>query len=52
MHLDDFVARQDRFENELVIAAHFSVRYNARQVDRMVRKKLPDLMNGRLKLWL
>jgi ribonuclease Z len=52
MHLDDWIARQDRFQNELIIAAHFSVRYTAAQVDRAVRKKIPDMLNDRLKLWL
>lgn len=52
MHLDDIIARQDKFENELVIMGHFSVRYNAKQVQRMVEKKLPDMLDGRLKLWL
>lgn len=52
MHLDDFVARQDAFENELVVAAHYSVRYSKKQVLRMVEKKLPDLLNGRLKIWI
>lgn len=52
MHLDDFVARQEIFENELIIAAHFSVRYNAKQIERMVKKKLPGLLDGRLKLWI
>ncbi|GAB5406248.1 MAG: hypothetical protein Aurels2KO_44790 [Aureliella sp.] len=52
MHLDDFVARADAFENELVIAAHFSVRYSASQIQRMVTKKIPGLWDGRLKLWV
>ena len=52
MHLDDFVERADAFRNELIIAAHFSVRYNARQVHRQVEKKLPGLLDGRLKIWL
>ncbi|MEZ6138429.1 MAG: MBL fold metallo-hydrolase [Pirellulaceae bacterium] len=52
MHLDDFVARRDQFQNELIIAAHYSVRYNARQVQRAVEKKLPDMLDGRLKVWL
>lgn len=52
MHLDDIIARQDKFENELVIMGHFSVRYNAKQVQRMVEKKMPDMLDGRLKLWL
>ena len=52
MHLDDFVAHQHVFENELVIAAHFSVRYHAKQVHRIVHKKLPDMLDNRLKLWI
>ena len=52
MHLDDFVARQHQFENQLIIAAHFSVRYNGKQVARMVEKKIPGLLDGRLKLWI
>jgi ribonuclease Z len=52
MHLDDFIQRQKQFENELVVAAHFSVRYNARQIQRYVERKLPDMLDGRLKLWI
>lgn len=52
MHLDDFVARQDRFQNRLIIASHFSTRYHARQVERFVGKAFPDMMGGRLQLWL
>jgi ribonuclease Z len=52
MHLDDFVARREKFKNELVIAAHLSTRYHAATVERMVRKALPDMLDGRLMLWL
>ncbi len=52
MHLDDFVARREAFENELIVVGHFSVRYNAKQVHRAVEKKLPGLLDGRLKIWL
>jgi ribonuclease Z len=52
MHLDDFIERQAEFKNELIIAAHFSVRYTSRQVHRAVERKLPGLLDGRLKLWL
>ena len=52
MHLDDFVERKDAFKNELIIAGHYSVRYNASQVTRAVEKKLPGLLDGRLKIWL
>lgn len=52
MHLDDWVDRRDKFENELVIAAHLSTRYHPRQVESMVKKALPDMLDGRLHLWL
>jgi len=52
MHLDDFVARQDRFHNERIIAAHFSTRYFDRQIRGYVEKALPDMLGGRLHLWL
>jgi ribonuclease Z len=52
MHIDDYRQRADRFNNELVIAAHLSTRYNAGQVRRFVNKALPEMLDGRLKLWL
>ena len=52
MHLDDFVARAGRFKNEVVIAMHFSTRYHDNQITHWVKKALPDLLGGRLKLWL
>ena len=52
MHLDDFIARRDQFRNELIIAAHLSTRYHQNTVKRIVEKKLPDMLDGRLKLWL
>ena len=52
MHLDDWVERRDKFENELVIAAHLSTRYHPRQVESMVKKALPGMLDDRLHLWL
>jgi ribonuclease Z len=52
MHLDDFVERQDRFHNELIVAAHFSTRYHDKQIQHYVRKNLPGMIGGRLHLWL
>lgn len=52
MHLDDYVERADRFENELIIAGHFSTRYSARQANRLVDKALPGRLDGRLKLFI
>ena len=52
IHLDDVVARRDRFENERVIFAHFSTRYHDRQIRSLVEKALPGLLDGRICLWL
>jgi ribonuclease Z len=52
MHLDDFIERRDRFKNELILAAHFSTRYNAKQIRQLVEKAVPDMFDGRLQLWL
>ena len=52
MHLDDFIERKDRFRNELVIASHFSTRYQTHQIRRTVERRIPDMLDGRLKLWL
>ncbi len=52
MHLDDLVERADRFENEKIIAAHFSTRYHAKQIRQWVDQKLPNRLDGRLELWL
>ena len=52
MHLDDFVKRQDKFNNEIVIAGHFSTRYNRHQAEKLVAQRIPDMLDGRLKLWV
>ena len=51
-HLDDIVERRDRFKNELVIASHFSTRYQIRRIRELVERALPDMLGGRLHLWL
>ncbi len=52
MHLDDFLERADRFENELIIVAHFSTRYHPNEVRRVVEPQLPPGLRDRIKLWL
>ena len=51
-HLDDLLERRDRFHNEVVIASHFSTRYHSRQIRGYVEKAVPDMLGGRLHLWL
>jgi ribonuclease Z len=52
MHLDDIVERRARFANELIIASHFSTRYNGRRIREVVANAIPDMFDGRLHLWL
>jgi len=51
-HLDDLLERRERFRNELIIAGHFSTRYHSNQVRECVTKALPDMLGGRLQLWI
>jgi len=52
MHLDDLVERRSKLKNELIIAAHFSTRYHARQIQHLVQRAIPDMLDGRLRLWI
>jgi ribonuclease Z len=52
MHLDDYIERADRFQNELIIAAHLSTRYHPQEVRRLVDAKLPPQLRERFRLWL
>ncbi len=51
-HLDDLIERADKFQNELIIAMHFSTRYQTNQIERAVMKRLPPRLRDRIKLWL
>jgi ribonuclease Z len=52
MHVDDVVERVARFHNEVVIASHFSTRYSTPQIERYMQRALPDMLGGRLRLWV
>ncbi len=52
MHLDDFLARRERFQNEVIIAAHYSTRYTDERIRQILSKRLPDALDGRLQVWL
>ncbi len=51
-HLDDIVERRARFQNEAIIASHFSTRYSAKRIRDLVARALPNALDGRLHLWL
>ncbi|HUR54425.1 MAG TPA: MBL fold metallo-hydrolase [Gemmataceae bacterium] len=52
MHLDDFVERADRFQNELIVAGHFSTRYHPNEVRRLLEARLPPQLKPKMKLWV
>jgi ribonuclease Z len=52
MHLDDIVARADRFQNDWIVASHFSTRLPAHAIERIVAKRLPEGLKERVKVWL
>lgn len=52
MHLDDFLERQDRFRNELIVAGHFSTRYHPSEIRRSLEAKLPERLKQILKVWV
>jgi ribonuclease Z len=52
IHMDDIVERRERFHNELIIASHFSTRYNSKRIRELVAKSIPDMLGERLHLWL
>jgi len=52
MHVDDYCERKDNFKNELIIGSHASTRYTDTQIKRFVKKRLPCMLDDRLKLWI
>jgi len=51
-HLDDILARADRFRNEVIIASHFSTRLHSDLIHKIVSRQLPESLRDRLKIWL
>ena len=51
MHLDDILARADRFENELIILSHLSTRTHESQARQAIRTRAPDSLRDRIMLW-
>ena len=47
---EDYKQRQDKFENKIVIASHFSARYSQSDIENCVRRTLPDMLGGRLRV--
>lgn len=51
MHLDDFLDRADRFQNELIILAHLSTRTHEFEARRKLEQVLPDSLRAKIRLW-
>ena len=51
IHVDDVLDRRKMFQNELIIASHFSSRYQEREIVQAVERKIPDRLDGRLLLF-
>ena len=51
-HLDDILARADLFQNDWIIASHFSTRLHPDQIQRIVSRRLPEGLRDRMKIWL
>jgi ribonuclease Z len=47
VHLDDIVSRADLFENEGILLTHFSARYSAKQIKRILADRLPESLRDR-----
>ena len=52
IHLDDILERRDRFRNEVIVATHYSTRYTDERIRRVIAKRVPDMLDGRLHVWL
>ena len=52
LHLDDVLDRRERFKNQLIIASHFSTRYHKKTICSLVERRIPDMLDGRLHLWI
>ncbi|MCS6978410.1 MAG: MBL fold metallo-hydrolase [Gemmatales bacterium] len=50
IHLDDLIERKDRFRNEVIVCAHFSTRYHAPQIQKILDRKVPPDLRERLRL--
>lgn len=51
-HIDDLIERAERFQNELIVLAHFSTRYHDHAVKAAVEQRLPPHLRERVRLWM
>ena len=51
LHLDDFLDRADRFQNELIVAGHVTSRDEPADLRRLVEERAPLALRQRLVVW-
>ncbi len=51
MHIDDFIERADRFQNELVIVGHVSSRYEIEETRQAIAENMPAGLRERMRVW-
>lgn len=52
IHLDDIAQVADRFENDVVILSHFSLRDSREEITREIERRLPRSLASRVRLML
>ncbi len=50
IHLDDILARAERFDNEAILMTHLSARYRADEAERILDARLPPALRERVTL--
>ena len=48
IHLDEVIARAELFENEAILFTHFSARYSADDIRRILETRLPASLRDRV----
>ena len=51
LHLDELIARADRFENEVLVLMHFSQAYNPEEVHAVINAQVPPGLRERLRVF-
>jgi ribonuclease Z len=51
VHLDEIIARADRFQNEALVLMHFSQAYHPEAVHRLLQARLPGSLRERVRVF-
>ena len=52
LHIDDLFEFQERFQNELIVLTHFSLRYSAEEIHGQISRRCPSRLTDRIRLAL